>query len=119
MGSLRELLPLPSVYVQLRQKKQASVFPVLFAAAAHFEDGRVHTVAELKGIEYGCTVDAGSLLLPELLRSRREGLGLPSCVVQVDQFGVAHAPFAGARSLFIEHGFGEVHVSAHKADGEW
>ena len=37
---------------------QASVFPVLFAAAAHFEDGRVHIVAELKGIEYGCTVDA-------------------------------------------------------------
>lgn len=102
-----------------RQQKQATIFPVLFASAAHFADGRTPVAAELKGIEYGCTVDAVSLLMPELIRSREEGLGVPSCIMQVDQFGVAHAPFAAARSLLIEHGFGDVLVNAHKADGDW
>ncbi|CAK0862171.1 unnamed protein product [Prorocentrum cordatum] len=78
-----------------------------------------HAVAELKGMEYGCTVDAVSLLLPELLRARAESGEFPDCVLQVDQYGVAHAPFASARSLLVEHGLGDVTVMAHTADGVW
>uniref|UniRef100_A0A7S1F9K1 CMP/dCMP-type deaminase domain-containing protein n=1 Tax=Noctiluca scintillans TaxID=2966 RepID=A0A7S1F9K1_NOCSC len=102
-----------------RQQRQSVVFPLLFAAAVRFEDGRLHTVAELKGIEYGCTVDAVSLLMPEMLRCREEGGASPVCIVQADQYGVAHAPFAAARSLLAEHGFGDVLVSAHGEDGTW
>lgn len=101
-----------------RQLKQKAVFPVCFAAAVCFEDGRVHSVCELKGIEYGCTVDAVSLLLPELLRSREEQLRAV-CVVQVDQHGLGHAPFAAARSLLVEHGFGHVAVCGQAEDGSW
>lgn len=39
--------------------------------------------------------------------------------MQVDNYGIAHAPFAGARSLLIEHGFGEVTIASHGADGQW
>jgi len=100
-----------------KQESQAVVFPVLFAAAVGFTDGRVHSVAEVKGIEYGCTVDAVSLLLPELFRVREEG-GAPAAVVaQADQFGLAHAPFAAARSLLMEHGFGDLRIFAHDKEG--
>jgi len=79
----------------------------------------VHAVAELKGIEYGCTVDAATLLMPELIRARKEGGPKAMCVVQADQFGLAHAPFAAARSLLVEHGFGDVLLCGHGDDGEW
>lgn len=102
-----------------KQEKQAAVFPVLFAAAVGFGDGRVHSVAELKGIEYGCTVDAVSLLLPELLRVREEGGPPAAVVVQADNFGLAHAPFAAARSLLLEHGFGDVKLCGHTDEGKW
>jgi len=102
-----------------RQKGQLSIFPVAFAAAVCFEDGRVHCTQELKGIEYGCTVDATSLLIPEMVRVREEGLPPAVAILQVDNYGVAHAPFAAARSLLVEHGFGAVKLYAHRDDGRW
>jgi len=102
-----------------RQEAQLTVFPVVFAAAVYFEDGRVHCVSELKGMEYGCTVDAVSLLMPEIIRARDEKLPAATCVVQADQFGVAHAPFAAARTLMVEHGFKDLLCSAHNDAGDW
>lgn len=101
------------------QQAQLNVFPVVFAAAVCFEDGRIHCVSELKGMEYGCTVDAVSLLMPEMIRARDEKLPAPICVVQADQFGVAHTPFAAARTLMVEHGFRNVLSSAHNDSGDW
>lgn len=108
-----------AVVMAKQQGKQAAVFPVLFAAAVAFEGGRIHTSAELKGVEYGCTVDAVSLLLPEMIRARATGEARAVCVIQADHFGVAHMPFAAARSLLIEHGFGEVQLFVHARDGSW
>lgn len=99
------------------QKGQTVVYPLVFAAAVRFEDGEVAVASELKGIEYGCTVDAVSMLIPAMQRKR--GQSMPLVVVQVDNFGLAHAPFAAARSLLIEHGFGEVAIAAHGEDGKW
>ena len=100
------------------QKSQTVVYPLVFAAAVCFEDGEVAVASELKGIEYGCTVDAVSLLIPAMQR-KRANQKTPTVVAQVDNFGVAHAPFAAARSLLIEHGFGDVLIAAHGEDGEW
>lgn len=102
-----------------KQKGQEAVFPITFAAAALFEDGRIYCTQELKGIEYGCTVDATSLVLPELVRAREESTPPAVAIFQVDNFGVAHAPFAAARSLLVEHGFGLVQLHAHRDDGSW
>ena len=44
--------------------------------------------------------------------------GRSSCVILVDQFGNLHAPFAQARTFFIEHGFGETRVVLHAEDGK-
>ena len=35
-----------------------------------------------------------------------------------DQFGVLHAPFAPARALLVEHGFGDLRVLRHDEHGE-
>jgi len=117
-GSLAKAYAAAVCYAR-RQQAQAQVFPVLFAAAVYFGDGRVKCMAELKGIEYGCTVDAVTLLLPDLLRNREAGNAPPTYVLQADQFGLAHAPFAAARSLLLEHSFGDVKVCAHDDDGKW
>ncbi|CAE7619802.1 gltB, partial [Symbiodinium pilosum] len=101
------------------QGKQTTIYPLVFAAAVGFEDGAICSAAELKGIEYGCTVDAVSLLLPELVRARKEGQPPPAAIVQVDNYGLAHAPFAAARSLLIEHGFGDVLLIAHSDEAKW
>ena len=36
-------------------------------------------------------------------------------IAMVDQFGVAHAPFAQARCLLTEYGYGAVKVLVHNA----
>lgn len=102
-----------------KQKKQETVFHLTFAAAVQFADGRVHSVGELKAMEYGGSVDAVSLLLPEMLRVREEDGPAPVCVMQADQYGVATAPFASARTLLVEHGFEKVIFSAHDKSGCW
>jgi hypothetical protein len=38
---------------------------------------------------------------------------MPKMLVMTDQFGVAHAPFAQARSLLTEHGYGELQIIVH------
>jgi cytidine deaminase len=50
-------------------------------------------------------------------RGRLPAPSAPQMLVMVDQFGVAHAPFASARALLIEHGFGGVQVMIHDQSG--
>jgi len=35
-------------------------------------------------------------------------------VVQVDQFGILHAPFASARAFLVEYGHGDATVLVHQ-----
>ena len=65
--------------------------------------------ADLKGLEYGCSLDPVCQLLHMMTRRHRQGHRAVR-LVQVDQYSVYHAPFAQARSLLLEHGFGDVKV---------
>lgn len=118
------------------------IHPLRLAAAVVFSDGKVETAWQLKGIEYGCTLDPVSQLVSHIER-RREATGIQLCqlcfssklsidfelstvsapvepvaLVMTDQFGVCHAPFAQARSLLVEHGYGSVTVFVHDAEGK-
>jgi cytidine deaminase len=78
------------------------------AAALLLEDNRVEIVSasQRKAVEYGSSLDAVTQLVPQLFKpdgTRQQVLA----VTLVDQFGVAHAPFAAARSFLVEHGFGD------------
>jgi cytidine deaminase len=77
------------------------------AAALLMEDNRIEIVSasQRKAVEYGASLDAVTQLVPQLFQpdgTRQKVLA----ITLVDQFGVAHAPFAAARSFLAEHSFG-------------
>lgn len=43
---------------------------------------------------------------------------VPTILLQVDQFGVCHAPYAMARSILTEHNYGHVLCVVHDTFGE-
>lgn len=113
--------------------------PLQFGAACLFDDNTIETAYMLKGLEYGCTVDPVSLLIREMslrhgsnmIHAHRTGAvgdastiatqyrsaAAPKCLAMVDQLGVAHAPFAPARALLIEHGFENCGILYHNEAG--
>lgn len=90
-----------------------SVHSIRYGAAAALQshDAHVHFIqaSQVKALEYGCTQDAVCQLASHLLAPSNHNLKVVA-VVQVDQFGIPHGPFAQARSFLAEHGFGDVHV---------
>jgi len=50
---------------------------------------------------------------PRVVLGRR-----PKRIVQVDQYGVIHAPFAAARAFLSEYGFGDCRVLVQKGGNE-
>jgi cytidine deaminase len=84
--------------------------PIHFGAAVAFEDGTIITSHQSSALEYGCTLDAVSQLVAHF----DEGV-VPTLLVQADQYGVAHTPFAPARSFLSEHGYGDCLILLHEA----
>ena len=102
---------------------RSSLHPIRYGAAVLFRDKSYAATPQVKALEYGCSLDAVSQLAPILQVKRERGIA-PLRMVQVDQFGIAHAPFAPARALLSEHGFGDTQVIVHswnpKSEGiEW
>lgn len=89
----------------------SDVHPIQFGAAAIFDDGTIVTTRQASALEYGCTLDAVSQLFPHF----REQNATPLLLVQADQFGIAHAPFAPARAFLTEHGFDSCQIILHDA----
>lgn len=83
--------------------------PIHFGAAVVFEDESISTSRQSSALEYGCTLDAVSQLVPYI----QDETCAPVLIVQADQYGVAHSPFAPARAFLSEHGYGECHVLVH------
>lgn len=111
-----------------------ALHPIRFSAAVLFEDGSIESAWQLKGLEYGCTLDPVSQLIHDMERRKycspcatsagdavdphQAGLATkPVMLVMCDQFGVAHAPFAQARSLLNEHGYRYVIILVHDEEG--
>ena len=96
---------------------RAGIHPVHLGAAAATTDGRTLTAGMLKGLEYGCTLDPVTALLPALVEHVRAGGGTLCRLVLCDQYGVLHAPFGQARALLNEHGFGHAELIYHDGKG--
>ena len=98
--------------------KHTDMHPLQFAAAVEFDNGDVEVAWQLKGLEYGCTLDPVVQLIREM--EKRKQLGgnvLPVMLVMVDQFGTCHAPFAQGRALLTEYGYNDLMVIVHDATG--
>lgn len=118
--------------------KRDDLFPIRYAAATLFSDGDIKVTWQHKTLEYGSSLDALSKLIPFIdakqLRapqlhfdkdndavtatpSASDAPATPVFVVQVDQFGILHAPFARVRAFFYEYDFQELVVLVHDQDG--
>lgn len=88
--------------------------PLSLSAAVLFADGSISVAWQLKGLEYGCSLDPVSQLINTMIASVHP----PCFLVMLDQFGIAHAPFAQARALLLEHGFSVAPlILVHARDG--
>jgi len=98
---------------------QRRLHPIKYGAAVLFNDGTVATASQKAALEYGCTLDAVGQLAAEIMRkSMQIDEDNPACkpvlLVQCDQFGIAHAPFAQGRAFLSERGFGDCKVLIHQ-----
>ncbi|ETL89328.1 hypothetical protein F441_12209 [Phytophthora nicotianae CJ01A1] len=91
------------------------LFPLRYAAGTKFSDGEVRVTWQHKTLEYGSSLDAVSKLIP-FVEAKQNSIK-PQFLMQVDQFGILHAPFARARAYFFEFGFLDVPVLVHDAEG--
>jgi Protein kinase domain len=89
----------------------SDIHPIQFGAAAMLEDESIVTSHQSSALEYGCTLDAVSQLVPLF----KDNDCRPVMLVQADQYGIAHAPFAPARSFLSEHGYQDCIVLLHEA----
>mmetsp|Transcript_12364 Transcript_12364/g.22441 ORF Transcript_12364/g.22441 Transcript_12364/m.22441 type:complete len:454 (-) Transcript_12364:136-1497(-) len=107
--------------------------PIQYGAAVLFSDGTVATAHQKKGLEYGCTLDAVSQLahvielkchasksnnldVDDPIEPRKnEDTVRPVWLVQSDQYGIAHAPFAKSRAFLSEYGYGDCRILLHRS----
>lgn len=111
------------------------LFPMRYAAAALFSDGEIHVTWQHKTLEYGSSLDPVSKLITHVdskrigksffsindqsseVRVQQAPKAEPVVVVQVDQFGILHAPFARARAFFFEYAYSDLLVLVNDASG--
>lgn len=103
---------------KVRLDKHTDMHPLQFAAAVQFDNGDIEVAWQLKGLEYGCTLDPVVQLIHEM-EKRKQLCGniLPVMLVMTDQFGICHAPFAQGRALLTEYGYDDVMILVHDASG--
>ena len=89
-----------------------SIHPIQFGAAMLLEDGSMISTHQSPGLEYGCTLDAVSQLASHI-EQKRSVCGRPVYIVQADQYGIAHAPFAPARAWLSERAYHDVRFLLH------
>ena len=81
--------------------------PIQYGAAILFDDGSIETACQRISLEYGCSLDAVTQLALTIERKRKRenehaSIVRPKLLVQTDQFGVIHTPFATARAYLSE-----------------
>jgi hypothetical protein len=89
-----------------------NLHPISYVAVVLFRD-KTHAYSScIKSLEYGCSQDAITQLAPVMTAKRAQGVE-PIQLVQVDQFGIAHPPFAPARAFLVEQQYDHVSVFIH------
>ena len=84
-----------------------------------YSDGSISQASQKTAIEYGCTLDAVTQLAPlieQTVNHHRADNIQPTLLIQSDQYGVTHPPFALARAFLTEHGYNNCNVMFHNQD---
>mmetsp|Transcript_7735 Transcript_7735/g.8851 ORF Transcript_7735/g.8851 Transcript_7735/m.8851 type:complete len:409 (+) Transcript_7735:79-1305(+) len=93
----------------IENNNRDTLHPIQYAAAILFQDGTTYKACQRKALEYGCSLDAVTQLGAYIEQKRKDNVN-PAILVQADQFGVLHPPFATARAYLSEYGFGDCKV---------
>lgn len=132
-----ELLILEATKAAQENNDRSELHPIQYAAAVLFEDGSIETACQRKTLEYGCSVDAVTQLAFIIERNNKVVIKAdtdeeletnrgtstrtsklnnvrPKLLVQCDQFGIIHAPFATARAYLSEFHYGNCEVLVQK-----
>ena len=94
----------------------SKLHPISYGACVVFADGSEATACQWKALEYSCSLDAVSQLVPTLVRRRLNGPE-PVVLCLADQYGVPHAPFSNGRALPVEDGCGTLEILVTDATG--
>ena len=95
-----------------------SLHPIRLSCAVVYSDGSTSTSYQLKGLEYGCTVDPVVQII-YAMEHRSNNSAKPLFLVLLDNFGIAHAPFAQARAQLTERGYyDDLALLVHLDDGQ-
>jgi cytidine deaminase len=95
-----------------------AMHPIHYGAALEFSDGSVISSCQKAGMEYGTTIDAVTSLLRDIDTKKSVDEGTtPVRLVQVDQYGNLHAPFAPARAQLYERGKEKMKVGVQSSTG--
>ena len=99
-----------------QRDSRAALHPLRYGAAVLFSDGSTSTAYQKKALEYGCSLDAVTQLAQAIEdKGGESGDPRPVLLLQTDQFGVLHAPFAPGRAYLSEHGYGDCEIAVHGA----
>lgn len=98
---------------------QKHIHPIRYGAAVLFNDGTVVLASQKVALEYGCSLDAVGQLASAIDRKAniilQDGRACrPMMLVQCDQFGIAHPPFAQGRAYLSERGYGDCKILVHR-----
>ena len=115
----REKLMRLAMEVTAMESHQKLAHPIRYGAAVLFSDSTVAIASQKVALEYGCTLDAvgqlASVIDRKAIHIEEDS---PACrpvlLVQCDQFGIAHAPFAPGRAFLTERGYGDCKVLVHQ-----
>jgi len=105
------------VVAKTKDDTRDDLYCVRYAAGVLFSDGSTKTAAQSKLVEYNFSADPITKLLLLLEDNRTKGIH-PSLIIQCDQFGVCHAPFAPARGHLFEGEFKSTSVIVHDSTGK-
>jgi hypothetical protein len=114
-----KLLKFATEATVFESQHQRNVHPIRYGAAVLFSDNSVSIASQKVAIEYGCTLDAvgqlATIIDKKALQLDEETPGIrPILLVQCDQFGIAHPPFAQGRAFLTERGYGDCKVLLHQ-----
>jgi len=104
---------------RLAVKRDGNTFdlhPLSLGAAVAFDDGTIEVAWQKKSLEYSASLDPVSLLAMAIEKKRLED-SMPTLLLQVDQFGILHAPVAAARAFLSENDLNDVKILVHDYEG--
>jgi len=82
-----------------------------------FSNKKIKTAYQSKALEYGATLCPLIKLIAFIEKYKQRGIS-PLLILQADQFGILHAPFANARTYLFENNFNDVPILVHTPEGK-